>query len=57
VRPEQARVARDNRTEPIEFVSECVGMANAMSSFNVSGDAVCAVDKAVGVNYAAHGRG
>jgi hypothetical protein len=33
------------------------GMANAMSSFDVGGDAVRVVDKAVGVNYAAHGRG
>ena len=43
-----------NDAEPIELVSECVGMANAMSSFDVGGDAVRIVDKAVGVNDAAH---
>ena len=45
-----------NDAEPIELVSECVGMANAMSSFNVCDDAVRVVDKAVGVNDAAHRR-
>ena len=52
-----ARIACDDPAKLVKFVPERVGVANAMTSFDVGGDPIRVIDEAIGVNDTAHSVG